>query len=284
MDNKKPDFFFFSERTSNIDPKKFDFKKCHDGTTWWLEYLADMHFFDVLNRNERGYLHDNIREHVYSPKNMDMMARDAWFGEADHPFAMNKDETLSKKRVEKVLWNNRTHKNTKPVFTKDKLTMTLQTCSGTEVGRGHANDIIQGMIPAYSCRSCGHLDIIKGMPIVIVSKIITYDSVPFSGFEGASMVSNPVKKEAGIVCEEGPEKPVKSKNSFVQIPYDELLDDITPNDARMYAYMESTDGDIAIEGLTEDGKLHINNRGLHIFAGIDNHSLDMVKDFYRSFK
>ena len=41
--------------------------------------------------------------------------------------------------------------------------------------------------------------------------------------------------------------------------------------------------DVAVDGLTGDGKLHINQKGLHIYAGINKHSLDMVKDFYRSF-
>lgn len=276
------DFFYFSEETSHIDPKTFEYRRCGDAVTWWLEYLADMHFFGIMNRNNRGYLHDNIKECVYSPKNVDMMSREAWYGEADHPFQMYEDVKLTRKRVEKVFWANRTHKLTNPVFTPDKLQMTIQTCSGTEVGKGHADDIIQGMIPAYSCRSCGQLKIIRGMPIVLVSKVVTYDSVPFAGFEGANMVGSPKQKSA-VITEEGHDNIVARANRDIQIPYHELLDDLTKDDEKMYAYMESMDGDVAVDGLTGDGKLHINQKGLHIYAGINKHSLDMVKDFYRSF-
>lgn len=277
------DFFYFAEQTSSIDPKTFEYQKKGDASTWWLAFRADMHFFDVLNRNNRGYLLDNTKECIFSPKNVDMMKRNAWFGEADHPFAELQNTQLSEKRIKKVLWSNRSHKLKDPIFTSEKMSMQIETCSGTDVGRGFANDIIQGLIPAFSCRSTGQLKIINAKPIVVMSMIVTYDQVPFAGFEGAQMTTDP-KIGSAMITESGEDTPTTMwVNHDAQIPISSLLNDLSKDDEKVYAYLESTDGDIAVEGLTDDGKLHIRQSGLHIYAGINEKSVEMVKDFYRSF-
>jgi hypothetical protein len=273
------DFFYFCEETSKVDPKTFDFvKKPGEAGTWWLEFRADLHFFDVINRNVRGYLCDNVRERVFSPKNKDLMERNAWFGENDHPFQTYENQPLTRKRIEKVVWEKRSHKIQDPVFTPEKLNAKISTCSGTEVGRGFANDIIQGLIPAFSCRSCGELQIINSKPTVIISKLITYDNVPFAGFEGAKQTTPVKAKGSKIMLESGEEKVLD-----IKIPYKDLLDDLTKDDEKAYAYMESADGDVALEGVTDDGRVHLVNGGLHIYAGLNKQSVGMVRDFYRSF-
>lgn len=275
------DYFYFCEETSQIDPKTFDYKKRSEAGTWWLVFPARVHYFDIINRNNRGYLRKNVEEFFFSPKNVDLMNHNRWFGEADHPFDMYETLKLTRKRVEKVYWPNRTHKLTKPNFTDSYLDLVIETCSGTEVGRGMANDIIQGMIPGFSCRSCGQLQIINAKPIVMISKLITYDTVPFSGFENADAIAAPTAKSKTIVTEEGHEA---RSHRDVMIPVKDLLDDLAKVDEKVYAYMEAADGDITGGNLTADGKLHLNNNGLHIYAGVDQYSLGMVKDFYRSFR
>lgn len=274
------DYFYFCEETSAIDPKTFDYQRKNEAGTWWLVFPARMHFFGVTNRNNRGYLKKNVQETLFSPKNIDLMDHNRWFGEADHPFNMYKTLELTKKRVEKVYWPNRTHKLTKPTFTDSYLDMIIETCSGTDMGRGMANDIIQGMIPGFSCRSCGQMQIINAQPIVLISKLVTYDQVPYTGFEGADAIGEATAKSNKIVTEEGDEA---RPNRDVMIPVKELLDDLSGRDKKVYTYMEAAEGDITGGELTRDGKLHLNNNGLHIYAGVDQYSLDMVKDFYRSF-
>lgn len=277
------DFFYFAEQTSAIDPKKFDFTTRRRADAWWLEFVAAMHFFEVLNRNNRGYLKDNVQQMLFSPKNTDLMQRNCWYGEEDHPFSMYKDVELSRKRVEKVYWRNRTHMQKNPVFYDDHLDMTVATCCSTDPGRGLAEDIIQGMIPNFSCRCCGQMEIIKAMPIVLISKLITYDFVPFAGFENASMKGNP-KLQSSVITESAEEIHGSPLNHDVCIPVKSLLDDLCKGDDKVYYYMEAADGDLCLEGLSTDEKLMISQGGLHIYAGINKHSVDMVKDFYRSFK
>lgn len=279
------DFFYFSEETSAIDPKTFDYKKGGDPkSVWWLVFPARVHYFDIINRNNRGYLKQNVHDNFFSTKNKDLLKRGGLFGENDHPFDMYESVKLTRKRVEKILDEKRSHKITNPTFTDSYLDVIMETCSATDVGRGFANDIIQGLIPAFSCRSCGQLQIINAKPIVLISKLITYDKVQYSGFENADMIGKPVAKSNSIMLEEGGTPQAMSPKSHdVQIPVKDLLDDLCKSDEKVYGYMESCEGDITGANLTRDGKLHLNNSGLHIYAGVDQHSLAMVKDFYRSF-
>lgn len=279
--NLDSDFFYFSEETSSIDPKTFDYQKKSEASTWWLVFPARVHYFDVINRNNRGYLRKNVEENFFSPKNVDLLKHSRMFGEADHPFDMYETLKLTKKRVEKVWWPNRSHKLTNPKFTDSYLDLIIETCSGTEVGRGMANDIVQGMIPGFSCRSCGQLQIINGKPIVVISKLITYDMVPYSGFENADAIGDAVAKSKTIVTEECMDS--KQKNHDVMIPVNDLIDDLCKTDGKVYSYMESADGDLTVKGLTRDGKLHLTDGGLHVYAGVNQYSLGMVKDFYRSY-
>lgn len=278
------DFFYLSEETSMIDPKTFEFSKKHEADTWWLVFPARVHYFDIINRNNRGYLRRNVEEKFFSPKNKDMMQRSRWFGEPDHPFEEFENVHLTRKRIQKVLWPNRSHKLTKPTFTDSYLDLVIETCSGTEVGRGMANDIIQGMIPGFSCRSCGQLQVIGGKPIVMISELITYDSVPYSGFENADSLGKAKMKSASIT-EEADSTPatISPKSHDILIPWNEIAEDVANKDEKMYAYMESSEGSLRMTGVTPDGKAHLTDGGLHVYAGISQYSLDMVKDFYRSY-
>lgn len=280
IDESSNDFYYFVEETSKIDPNNFEYKKHHENGVDWLDFRADMHFFDVINRNTRGYLRKNVEEATFSPKNKDRMKRRGWYGEGDHPFQMYESLELTRKRVAKVLWTNRTHRQSDPIFTDEKVNYLIETCPATEVGRGLYNDILTGLIPAFSCRSAGELKVIQNKPIVWISTLYTYDHVDFAGFEGAHMTSDPKGRHASIITEEGGEgrNPVS-----IQIPCKDLIDDLVKNDRKIAAYTEAADGELGVAGLTSDGALHLVNDGLHIYAGMNKKSVALVKDFYRSF-
>lgn len=278
------DFFYLSEETSAIDPKTFEFSKKHEAGAWWLVFPARIHYFGIINRNNRGYLRRNVEEKFFSPKNKDQMQRNRWFGEYDHPFEEFENVHLTQKRIRKVVWPNRSHKITNPTFTDSYLDVIMETCSGTEHGRGMANDIVQGMIPGFSCRSCGQMQIIDGRPIVMISELVTYDSVPYSGFENADMISG-AKLASKSITEEAGSVPtaVSPQSHDILIPWNELAEDLVNKDEKVGTYMEAADGSLQLIGVTPDGKAHLTDGGLHVYAGIDQYNLGMVKDFYRSY-
>lgn len=280
-----PDFFYFAECTSP-DPSEMgpiDYKIQREGDAWWLEFIACLHVFELINRNTRQYLGDNVMEHVFSPKNKSMMKHNGWFGEMDHPAPIYEDQKLTRKRILNVWMPNRSHKIIDPTRKGNKLFATIQTAAGN-VGHGFRDEIVQGHNPPFSCRSTGELVVINNKPTVMVSNVVTYDWVPYAGFEDAAMVGKPSGKRASIVLENGGEQRIDTTSSDIMIPFSELADDLAETDGKVNVYMESFDNDASIVGVTNDMKnAVIKRKGLYIYAGIDEASVARVKDFYNSF-
>lgn len=281
MTQPKSDFFYFSECTSPSPEEvgEIKYKKESLGSVWWLRFPACLHVFDLINRNVRQYLGDNIMEHVFSPKNKSMMKHNGWWGEMDHPAPLIEGQKLTRKRVMNVWMPNRSHKIIDPRRNGNRLDADIETCSGTEAGRGFANEIIQGHIPPFSCRSTGELQIVNGKPTVIVSNVVTYDWVPYAGFEQAGMEGTPKINGRSVMLESGDEKVTN-----IAIPFSELADDLE-DDGKVGIYMESFDNDAEIVGVTEDNSSAIIKRnGLYVYAGMEQKSVNRAREFYRSFK
>lgn len=278
-----PDLFYFAEQTSPDpkDIKSFDYDTKKVGSSWWVEFNACLHLFELMNRNARQYIGDNIMENIFSAKNKAMMAHHGWYGEQDHPFPIYDGQKLTKKRIYSVYMPNRSHKISNPVRKGNKLFADIQTCSGTEAGRGFANEIIQGLIPCFSCRSTGGMQLVNGKPTVITNNIVTYDWVLYPGFDGAEMVTNPVGKQASLMLESG-DGYADTITKDCAIPLSALGEELIEKDGRLNAYMESFDGNAKLVGVSND-KAIIKSGGLYIYAGINENSVEKVRDFYRSF-
>lgn len=280
MGQNNSDFFYFSEVTSP-NPKdvgEVQYKKESLGNVWWLRFPTCLHVFELVNRNTRQYLGDNVMEHIFSPKNKSMMKHNGWWGEMDHPAPIIEGQKLTRKRVLNIWMPNRSHKIIDPIRKGNRLNADIETCSGTEVGRGFANEIIQGHIPPFSCRSTGDLKIINGKPTVIVTSVVTYDWVPYAGFEDAQMEGTAKVQSKPVVLESGDQS-----SRDLMIPFSELAEDLE-NDARVGIYMESFDNDAQLIGVTNDrSSAIIKHDGLYIYAGMEKKSVDRARDFYRSF-
>lgn len=282
-EQEQPDFFYFAEQTSPdaADIKSFDYTTQRAGSTWWLKFPACVHLFETMNRNTRQYLGDNIMEMIFSDKNKALMAHNGWYGEMDHPSPMKEGETLTKKRVRSIWMPNRSHKLMNPVRKGNKCYMDIETCSGTEAGRGFANEIIQGLIPCFSCRSTGDLKIVNCKPTVIANNVITYDWVLYPGFEGAEM-SSPAVVKSNTVMTESADSDVQKFMGDLAIPFSELADDLAEGDGKVATYMEAFGDDAKIVGVSGNDAI-IRSDSLYIYAGLNKSSVDKVRDFYSSF-
>lgn len=282
-EQEKPDFFYFAEQTSPDaeDIKSFHYDTKKEGSVWWVEFQACVHLFEIMNRNARQYLGDNIMEMIFSDKNKSLMAHNGWYGEQDHPAPLKEGEKLTRKRVRSIWMPNRSHKLSNPVRKGNKCFMDIQTCSGTKAGRGFANEIIQGLIPQFSCRSTGELKIVNRKPTVIANNVITYDWVLYPGFDGAQMISSPKVKQNTIITESADED-VKKFMGDLAIPFSELADDLAEGDGKVAAYMESFGSDAKIVGVAENDAV-IKSDNLYIYAGLNKDSVDKVRDFFGSF-
>lgn len=281
-EQEKPDFFYFAEQTSPNaeDVKSFDYSTKKNGSAWWLEFQACVHLFEIMNRNTRQYLGDNIMEMIFSDKNKSLMAHNGWYGEQDHPSPLKEGEKLTRKRVRSIYMPNRSHKLNNPVRKGNACYMDIQTCSGTEAGRGFANEIIQGLIPQFSCRSTGELKIVNRKPTVIANNVITYDWVLYPGFDGAQMTSSPKTKQNTIMTESADD--TQSYMGDLAIPFSEFADDLAEGDENVQTYMEAFGPDAKIVGANKSEAV-IKSDNMYVYAGLNKDSVDKVRDFYSSF-
>lgn len=278
-------FFYFAEQTSpepSDNKISFDVQK-GSGNTWWVEFDSCLHVFEFMNRNTRQYLGDNIMECLSMDKIQSQLANNAWYGEMDHPYPKKKGEELSEKRIRTIELDRRSHKIMNPRREGNKLFAHIQTASGTEAGRGFAKEIIQGLIPTFSCRCFGVMRLINGKPTIMVRMVVTYDWVLYPGFGDAKISSKPTTSTASIPYTEDSDGITLFESSDISIPFEELALDIASKDGGIAAYMESFGDDSKIIGVTGNKAIISPDSDHFIYINMNKNSVDRVRDFYRSF-
>ena len=285
MAEKADALFYFAEETSPKDAK-IDYEVKHGpGSDWWLEFDACLHVFELMNRNTRQYLGDNIMDCLMMDKIQSQLASDDWFGEMDHPYPHIDGQKLSEKRIRTIELDRRSHKIRNPKRVGDKLYGHIVTAGGP-VGKGFADEIIRGMIPSFSCRCFGQMKLINGKPTIIVRLVVTYDWVLYAGFADAKMISDP-KTKSGIIPVTESAEGIITPSKDIAIPFTELAHDISEKDGSVSVFLESFDMDGSnIIGVIEDCQSAIlsSDRDHYIYAKMNPNTVNRVRDFYRSFK
>ena len=285
MAEKADALFYFAEETSPKDAK-IDYEVKHGpGSDWWLEFDACLHVFELMNRNTRQYLGDNIMDCLMMDKIQSQLASDDWFGEMDHPYPHIDGQKLSEKRIRTIELDRRSHKIRNPKRVGDKLYGHIVTAGGP-VGKGFADEIIRGMIPSFSCRCFGQMKLINGKPTIIVRLVVTYDWVLYAGFADAKMISDP-KTKSGIIPVTESAEGIITPSKDIAIPFTELAHDISEKDGNVSVFLESFDMDSSnIIGVTDDYQSAIlsSDRDHYIYAKMNPNTVNRVRDFYRSFK
>lgn len=192
---------YISEQVSPEDNVITNLKYTENAGVRYAEFETILQSFRCLNRNGRKYWGPNIADMLLAERIVTMLSTNSWYGEMDHPYAQVKDQQLSSERIQAIELSRRSHKILRPKVTGDLLRATIQTASGTEAGRGFCDEIIQGLIPSFSCRALAGIQQINGEPYVIVRKLITYDWVLYPSHREANMDGKPkfISKSAALV-------------------------------------------------------------------------------------
>lgn len=192
---------YISEQVSPEDNVITNLKYTENAGVRYAEFETILQSFRCLNRNGRKYWGPNIADMLLAERIVTMLSTNSWYGEMDHPYAQVKNQELSSERIQAIELSRRSHKILRPKVTGDLLRATIQTASGTEAGRGFCDEIIQGLIPSFSCRALAGIQQINGEPYVIVRKLITYDWVLYPSHREANMDGKPkfISKSAALV-------------------------------------------------------------------------------------
>ena len=254
---------------------------------FFVDFDTVLQSFNVENRNHRYYTADNVWKAIQTPKIQDLLAHNSWFGEMNHPTQKTQNAKLTPERIRDVWPANRSHKIMRPKIEGNLLTAHIQTASGTDAGTGFAKEIIQGMVPRFSCRSIATLRNINGKPTVVVKFLITYDWV-FYPSHAEAQIQGTVKPilESGAITEGGTiEKEVSIDPEDTMIPLREILNLVGNTDMNTSILMESFDLDLRdIVGVKDDHSHAILvDSDNTIYAKISPQTKAKVDDFFASF-
>ena len=253
----------------------------------YVDFESCLHSFDVLNRNSRMYEASNIEECLKTERMQSYLAHGGWFGEMKHPLPKYKDKPVSPERIQDIDMDNTSHKMLNPHVEGNLLISRIQTDAGTDAGMNLARKMIQGFIPAFSCRAIATLVMKGGKPVVVVRKIITYDWVLFQSHREAEQTSKPAKfvSKVANTVNEVTEKVTDAVNNNIVIPLKEILENVGRTDVNAQIIMESFELDTNdLVGFTKDNKhMIMRDNNNMIYCDIDAKSRSKVNDFFRSF-
>ena len=192
-------FCYIREQTSFVEDYADNFGyQVHDkGNRFYVIFDAVLQSFDVMNRNRRMYEAANIMDKINNDDYIqDMLRKNSWMGEIDHPAAMKEGESLTINRISNPDMKLTSHYIRRPRLNGNLLEATIQTDSSNENGMNMAIKIVDGkIIPCFSARVLGALQNKNGKPVVNVRKLVTYDWVLYpSHKEAEAKFSQPIQE------------------------------------------------------------------------------------------
>ena len=277
---------FISEK-SNMDCRDISsLDITNKNGVFYVSFDANLHSFDVINRNNRRYIGENVWKCIMeSEKIQSWLADNAWYGEANHPTQYYKNQELTPERLQDPAMENRSHKIMSPKIVGNLLQAHIQTASGTDVGVGFAKEIIQGLKPAFSCRAVAVMQMIDGKPTVIIRRLITYDWVLYPSHKEAHIISEPklVNKMVDVYKESATD--TESYVPDFMMSLKDILKTVGNEDPNTSTIMESFnlsfDDLIGFDETRE--KAIIKDRDNKIYANISPETKRKVDDFFASF-
>ena len=247
---------------------------------FFVDFDTVLQSFNVENRNHRYYNAENVWSAIQTPKIQDLLKHNSWFGEMNHPTQETQNAKLTPERIRDVWPENRSHKIMRPRIEGNLLKAHIQTASGTAAGTGFAKEIIQGMVPRFSCRSIATLRNVNGKPTVYVKFLVTYDWVFYPSHPEARLIGEvkPVLESGAITSET-----ITAEDTM--IPLNEILQLVGTQDVNTEILMESFD--LGLEDLVGITKDHTHgilvDKDRTIYTKISPETKHKVDDFFASF-
>lgn len=226
----------------------------------YCRFGATLQTYNCQNRMRRRYSMDNVKYVVETdPRINDLLAKNKWRGEWNHPNPEVKGQTFTSIRMTIPEPIRTSHFISKPEFINDKFRAIITTHPRTECGRAVASEIIDlGSVPCFSVRVLGNM--IPNAPIsqpnIRVYKVITADMVDYPSHEGAdadikarimeSYSETIFLKELAKYCTESDETLKVVCESF-EISPDEVFG-VTPNGSIILEQCDSSRIHIPLKG------------------------------------
>lgn len=241
-------FMYLAEQTSPEENVVKGLKTSSRDGVKYAEFETILQTFEVMNRNIRKYYGPNVSQHLQTERIVSLLKSNGWYGEEDHPLQIYENAPLTSERVKTIYMPKRSHKIMNPNIKNNTLYATIQTSSGTDAGRGFYAEIVQGLIPAFSCRSIARMGVVNGETYVLINFLVTYDWVLYQSDRSAQRVGDTkyVSKEENLVKESAHSSLILpgKRSTFTEdamIPLRDLISLTSDRDDNIKIIMESFD-------------------------------------------
>lgn len=239
-----------------VDHSKIQTIKNDDGL-WYLKFPAVLQRFNKLNRNGRTYTKEPMVQGLHDTNVQELISRNSWLGEADHPINPIAKRSSSIERIVTIMLKNTSHRINSFSVDGDILHGEIETLDNDGYGNMMTKMLLQRLEAAFSVRALVNLikrpdgtSIIKTKP-----RIVTYDWVVFPSHpeaymdKGAPSLINQKYGENVSVTESGIIVPVmesaleflKEESTNLKLISDQMevsLESATMSDTGDYVYLK----------------------------------------------
>ena len=280
MKDRDLGYVYVSEETSPESGRISEFEAIDKNGVFFVRFKACLHSFDVMNRNGRRYLKENVMPQLQTERIQCLVKGGKFYGENDHPQSYVKDQQLSSERINTIDMRNTSHRMLNPHAEGNLLVSTIESDAGTDVGVGLAKKMVQGgYTPSFSCHAIAALGMYDGKHTVDVKKIITYDHVLYPSHREANIMGGSQfvsKKANGLVNE---------SSTDIIVPLDDVVDTLGRKCDNTKVLMEAfslTPDNIVGYDRKKQMAIFKDNTNT-IYCNVDESTVNRMKDIISSF-
>ena len=181
------------------------------------------------NRNGRSYLASDLLREIQCPRTKELLKSNTFYSEWCHPQGdMVRQQTIDPKcAVARIL----------SLEMNGNLVQGTFTPINTPLGMGFNAELLEGVLPAWSLRALGCLEVIRGRNVVTNLKMVTYDSVVYPSHDVA-YTQKIVSESAGFAHNE---RTLKESGELIPIMNKEVMDYIKNESANVSRILDQVD-------------------------------------------
>lgn len=212
----------------------------HDKGTGKVTGFATFQEAEKENRNGRSYMCSDLAREISCPRTKELLKSNTFYSEWCHPAGdMIRQQTIDPKcAVARILSLEMNGNLVQGTF-----------CNiNTPLGLGFRDEMLDGVLPAWSLRALGCLENIRGRNVVTNLKMVTYDSVVFPSHDVA-YTQKIVSESAGFKTNE---RSLKESGELLPILNEQVMSYIKNESANVSRILQQIDVFYESVALTPD--------------------------------
>lgn len=219
------------------------------------------------NRNGRTYLASDLLREIQCPRTKELLKSNTFYSEWCHPQGdMIRQQTIDPKcAVARIL----------SLEMNGNLVQGTFTPINTPLGMGFNAELLEGVLPAWSLRALGSLEVIKGRNVVTNLKMVTYDCVVYPSHDVA-YTQRIVSESAGFTKNT---RTLKEGGEIIPIMNHEIINYIKNESANVSRILDQVDVFYESATLQGDHVRLVAKNGDVFMVNLENYIQDEIYNY-----